>query len=183
MRTILADAGVPMLFLAFPAAFYLLVPVIAIEAWVARTVQQISFPRRFAGVALANAVSTLGGWPLTWIALAALQLFVIPGGGGGYGLFTPLRAIASVTLQAAWLIPYESDLYWMVPTAAMVLMLPAFFVTIPIERLVLRFCWRQASLLERKRFVWRANIYSYALLVIIGGAWLLYSIATHQKHP
>jgi hypothetical protein len=182
MLPILADAGVPMLFLAFPTAFYLLVPVIALETWISRTVPEITFSRRFVGVALANAVSTLGGWPLTWIALAALQLFVIPGGGGGYGLFTPLRAIASVTLQAAWLIPYENDLYWMVPTAAMVLMIPAFFVTIPIERLVLRFCWRQVPPAERKRFVWRANLCSYALLVAIGCGWLIYSITSHQKH-
>jgi hypothetical protein len=38
MRTpfILANAGVPMLVLAFPAAFFLLIPVVGIEWWIAR---------------------------------------------------------------------------------------------------------------------------------------------------
>jgi hypothetical protein len=77
---ILANTGIPMLMLAFPAAFFLLIPVIAVESWIARAVTGISAPRKFLGVAVANAISTLAGWPLMWGALAALQLFFIPSG-------------------------------------------------------------------------------------------------------
>jgi hypothetical protein len=181
--TFLADAGVPMLFLAFPAAFYLLIPVIVVEFVVSRTLTDLNSVRRLGGVAAANVVSTLAGWPLMWFVLVALQLFVIPGGGGAYGLFTPLRAIASVTLQAAWLVPYEEELYWMVPTAAMVLMVPAFFVSVPIERAILHFIWRKEPVPQRRRFVWRANLCSYALLLAIGCSWLVYSIVDHRRHP
>jgi hypothetical protein len=177
----LADAGVPMLFVAFPFAFYLLIPVIALETWVARTVREISFQRRFLGVVAANAFSTIVGWPLAWLVLVLLQIFVIPGGGGGYGLDTPLHKVASVTLQAAWLIPYERDLYWMVPTAALVLLVPAFLITIPSERLVLRYVWRQTAVGERRRFVWDANLCSYAFLVIAGLFWLWYSVTHFAK--
>lgn len=179
---ILADAGVPMLFVAFPFAFYLLIPVIAVETWIARSVPQISLQRRFFGALAANVFSTAVGWPIAWYILVLLQMYVIPGGGGGYGLDTPLHRIASVTLQAAWLIPYERDLYWMVPTASIVLLLPAFLITIPSEALVLRFVWRQTAVSERRRFVWVANLWSYALLVLAGLLWLWYSV-THYAKP
>lgn len=179
---ILANAGVPMLMLAFPAAFFLLIPVIGIECWVARRVAGITPTVKIVGVAVANVVSTLAGWPLLWIALAALQIKLDP-----HGLSSPdslIQKIGSVTLESAWLVPYsEQDLYWKVPTAAMVLMIPAFFVSILLERCVLRFLWRSEPSAERKRFVWRANIYSYALLIVFGLIWLLYAIVDHHYHP
>jgi len=171
-----------MLFVAFPFAFYLLIPIIGLETWIARRLSQITARRRFLGVLAANAVSTLVGWPLAWLVLVLLQIFVIPGGSSAYGLDTPLHAVASVTLQAAWLIPYESDLYWMVPTAAIVLMLPAFAVTVPTERLVLRYCWSQVPVVERRKFVWTANLASYAVLIAVGLFWLWYS-STHYHKP
>ena len=124
-----------MLFVAFPFAFYLLIPIIALETWFARSMPQVPARRRFLGVLVANVFSTVIGWPLVWFVLVLLQIFVIPGGSGGYGLDTSLHKIASVTLQAAWLIPYESDLYWMVPAASIVLLVPAFLITIPSESL------------------------------------------------
>jgi hypothetical protein len=181
MLPILANAGVPMLFLAFPFALYLLIPVIGLETWVARNVPNINAKRRFLGVLAANAFSTVVGWPIAWFVLVLLQIFVIPGARGAYGLDTPLHAIASVTLQAAWLIPYEDDLYWMVPSAAIVLMLPAFFITIPSECLVLRYCWPQVAASERRRFVWTANLVSYALLIVAGLFWLSYSVTHHAR--
>jgi hypothetical protein len=181
MLPILANAGVPMLFVAFPFASYLFIPIIAIETWFARSVQHVSAPRRFLGVLAANVFSTVVGWPLIWLVLVLLQIFVIPGGSSGYGLDTPLRKIASVTLQAAWLIPYEDDLYWMVPTASIVLLAPAFLITIPSERLVLRYCWPRSIVTERHRFVWVANLASYALLVLAGLFWLWYSVTHYAK--
>jgi len=183
MTPILADAGVPMIMLVVPAAFFLVVPIIAVETWIARRVSPVSPKRRFLGVLYANVVSTIVGWPLTWIVLVLLQLFVIPGGQSGYNFRSPFGAIASVTLQAAWLMPYEDQLYWMVPTAAMVLLVPAFFVTILTEGFVLRVFWREAGSKERKSFVWTANIASYGLLYAALLVSLLYSIKHMQKLP
>jgi hypothetical protein len=181
MRTpvILANAGVPMLMLAFPAAFFLLIPVVGIEWWLARRLAGITSAAKVVGVAAANAVCMLAGWPLMWMALAALQIKLDP-----HGLSwpdSPIQKIASVTLEAAWLVPYsEHDLYWKIPTAAMVLMIPAFFVSVVLERCVLHFFWRSEPSTELKRFVWRANIYSYALLIVFGLIWLLYAIVDHH---
>ncbi|MGH7953244.1 MAG: hypothetical protein ACREFE_15190, partial [Limisphaerales bacterium] len=179
----LADAGVPMLMLIFPAAFFLLVPIIGIETWCAHHLKTITSKRRFLGVLTANAVSTIVGWPLTWIILALLQLFVIPGGDrGDFNFPYPFDVVASVTLGAAWLPPDENNLYWMIPTATMVLLIPAFFVTILAEKLVLRFFWRDLIPKERKSFVWIANFASYGLLYLILICWLLFSITHFHKH-
>jgi hypothetical protein len=177
----LADAGVPMIAVAVPAALLSIIPVIALEYWMARSIHTVSPKRRLLGVAIANALSTLAGWPLLWIFLAAIQIFVIPGGSSCYGIKSFWGALASVTLQAAWLIPYETDLYWMVPTASLVLLIPAFFVTILIEERVLRSGWPQVDADVRKRFVWKSNLASYALLVFIDLGWLVYSVLSHKK--
>jgi hypothetical protein len=169
--------------LVFPAALFLLVPIVAVETWIARRITTVSAERRYLGVLTANAVSTIVGWPLTWIILALLQLFIIPGGQSGYNFPAPFGAIASVTLQAAWLMPYQDQLYWMIPTAAMVLLIPAFFVTILVEMLVLRFFWRETVSSERKSFVWTANIASYGLLYAAELCWLLFSITHFHKQP
>jgi hypothetical protein len=178
----LADAGVPMIALAVPAALFSIIPIIGLEFWMARNIHPLSHNRRLFVVAVANGLSTLAGWPLLWIVLAAIQLFVIPGGSGCYGLSSFWGALASVTLQAPWLIPYESDLYWMLPTASLVLLIPAFFVTILIEGWVLRSGWPQVLAAERSRFVWKSNLASYALLVSIDLVWLAYSVLTKNSN-
>lgn len=176
----LADAGIPMIALAVPAALFSIIPIIVLESWMARNIHHVGTKRRLLGVALANGLSTLAGWPLLWIVLAAIQLFVIPGGSGCYGLNTFWGALASVTLQAPWLIPYESDLYWMVPISSLVLLIPAFLVTILIEGRVLRSAWPQVLASERSCFVWKSNLASYSVLVSIDLVWLAYSVLSHK---
>jgi len=184
MTPILADAGVPMLMLLFPAAFFLLIPIVGIETWVARRIPSVSARRRFVGVFTANAVSTIVGWPLTWLILALLQLFVIPGGNSGDFHFPhPFDAVATVTLGAAWLPPDEDNLHWMIPTAAMVLLIPAFFVSVLTEGFVLRFFWRETAPKERRSFAWIANVASYGFLYGAGICLLLYSITHFHKQP
>src|ERR1043166_7096356 len=82
MRTpvILANAGVPMRMIAFPAAFFLLIPIVWIEWRIARRLTGITSAAKIVGVAVANAVSMLAGWPLMWMALAALQIKLDPHG-------------------------------------------------------------------------------------------------------
>src|SRR5947208_3373923 len=95
--SLLADVGVPMLMLAFPAAFFLLIPVILLECWIARGVGGINPLRKYLGVVVANDASTLAGWPLMWMALAGLQMLLIPSGLPWPP--SPIRQIASVTLE------------------------------------------------------------------------------------
>jgi hypothetical protein len=173
-----SDAGLPMLILVFPAAILLFLPIVVVETWFARhQLPSVSTNRRFAGVFAANAGSTIIGRPLTWIIMVLLQLFMIPeGSGSDFKLTPPFDAIANVIMGAAWLPPDEDNLHWMIPTAVMGLLIPAFFVSVFTEGLVLRDCWRETVSKERRSFVWVANFASYALLYAVTIVWLLYSI-------
>jgi hypothetical protein len=120
-----ADAGIPMLFLTLPAMIIALAPIIAVESIVVGRLLGTSAISKAKSVAIANVASTVIGLPLTWVALVAVQL--ISGGGSAYGLVTPTQKLLAVTWQAPWLIPYEGDLYWMVPAASLFLLAPFFF--------------------------------------------------------
>src|SRR5438094_902125 len=63
---LLADIGVPMIFVQWPLMICALLPVIVIEALVVRKRLALSYRRAFAGAAQANVVSTLAGVPLAW---------------------------------------------------------------------------------------------------------------------
>ena len=54
-----ADAGVPMLALIWPASWILFIPIVAIEAWIAREVVGLTVKRCILASTAANAVSTL----------------------------------------------------------------------------------------------------------------------------
>jgi hypothetical protein len=135
-----ADAGVPMLALIWPASWVLFIPIVAVEAWLARKIVGLTVKRSVLASTVANAVSTLVGIPLVWGLLVLIEA-VIPHAGDARGIDSFWRRVYAVTVQAPWLIPYESELHWMVPLAAMVLLVPFFFASVFLERAVFtRFC-------------------------------------------
>lgn len=177
MNPILANAGVPMIFITLPPMVVLIIPVILIEFLIARkTVTNATQQKRWIGITSANLVSTFIGWPVAWIVLVLLQM--ITGGGGAHGLNSPIGVILSVTQQAPWLIPYESDLYWMIPLAMFVLLIPFFFASVFSERLILRLIWKDVSREEITRFSWVGHLYSYAFLFLVVLIYGAYSISS-----
>lgn len=169
-----ADAGVPMLFLTLPAMLIALVPIIAIEAVVVGRLLGSNAVLRVKSVAIANAVSTVVGLPLAWVALVALQL--VSGGGSAYGLTTPTQKLLAVTWQAPWLIPYESDLYWMLPAASLVLLIPFFFTSYFVEAPIVTRLEPEYLRAHVRTAVFRANLFSYLLLAAFTLIWLLWSV-------
>lgn len=163
-RSAHADAGVPMLAVVWPASWVLFIPVVAIEAWIARRIVGLSIKRSVLASAVANAVSTLVGIPLVWALLAVIEI-VATGGGRAFGIDTFWQRVFAVTVQAAWLIPYESELHWMVPLAAIVLLVPFSFASVFVERAVFsRFC--RPSPEPARRWSWVANGATYAVILI-----------------
>jgi hypothetical protein len=163
--TILADAGVPMIFLEYPAMLCGLLPVILAEFLVARRMLQLSRREALKGVAAANLLSTIVGFPLLWVLLVVMELCV--GGGGAHGLSTIWSRIYAVTVQAPWLIPYESDLKWMIPLAALYLLVPAFFASVYLERWICFRFWRGQDRNGIRRFSWVAHYVSYSVLIVV----------------
>lgn len=169
-----ANAGVPMLFVTLPAMILALAPIIVIEAIViGRTLRSpaISHAR---SVTISNAISTIVGIPITWLALVASQIF--SGGSSAHGLSTPMQKFLAVTWQAPWLIPYESELHWMLPAASLSLLIPFFFASVFIETPIVSNLECSHSRSEVKTAVFRANAVSYALLALLNFMWLLWSI-------
>jgi hypothetical protein len=148
----------------WPASWVAFLPVVVIEAWLAHRIAGMSAKRGLLASAAANAASTLAGIPLVWGLLAAIQVFVVPGGAQGPALNSFWRRVFAVTVQAPWLIPYESELHWMVPLAAIVLLVPFFFASVFLERMVFRrFCAGAPGL--ARRWSWVANGVTYGLML------------------
>ncbi len=111
-----ADAGVPLVAIFLPPLWLGLVPIIFIEAFVNCRLLLIPFRRTLLPATLGNLASAIVGIPLTWVFLAAFEIF--------FGSHFPPNLLGStgakvlsVTIGAPWLIPYEPDLWWMVPVA------------------------------------------------------------------
>ena len=172
-----ANAGVPMIFLAMPALGLSIIPIIIIEAKYLSKKLELASPSAFKTTAISNLVSTIVGIPLTWLLLVLIQM--LAGGGGAFGLDTTLGKVLSVTLQAAWLIPYESDLHWMIPVAGLVLLVPFFFASWWSEYFVSKKMLKDHSTQKIKRAVRNANLVTYTLLAFWPiGFWVLNSAKT-----
>lgn len=154
-----------MVFLEVPAMLVGLIPVIVAEVIVARKMLDLDPKRSLKALVIANLASTLLGFPLVWGLLLLVQLCV--GGGSAYGLRTFWTRAYAVTVQAPWLIPYEQDLKWMVPIAALYLLIPAFFASVYLERWICLRFWRNLEKAKIRRFSWIAHIVSYSVLLLV----------------
>ena len=161
---VFADAGVPMVFLGFPFMLAVFIPVCALEIYILSRAMNLAPKFVSKPVIIANSVSTLFGYPLSWLFLLLVEEITT---GGKVLQFSDFwNSVGSVTLQAAWLIPYESDLYWMVPVAGIVGLLPAYFISVWLEFLVLKKV-SVKNIIFHKKDVRNANLASYAFLLLI----------------
>lgn len=135
----LGNVGIPMVCVAVPTMLIILPLVATVEAAVLWRICRMPFKEAWSGTLWANLLSTLVGIPAAWLPLVAAQ--IIGGATRAWGLDTPMDRLAAVTLQAPWLIPYEDDLYWMVPAASLALLVPFFLASVVIEYLFLRVRW------------------------------------------
>jgi len=140
-----------------------LIPIVIIEALIVQRMVVLSQRRAFASVALANIISTIVGIPLMWIVLATTQGTFA---GTALGLSTVGQKIYAVTIQAPWLIPYEQDLSWMIPMALIVLAVPAYLLSVLVERQVIFQFITNGQRLITKRAVAIANLASYFFLML-----------------
>lgn len=153
---------------------FALVPVVLIECAIVHKSMGIPMRKAFLGVGLANVSTTILGVPLAWGIVLGLDILTT--GGYALGMDTPTKMLAAVTLQAAWLIPYEEHLFWMIPAAAMVLLIPCFLLSVVIEFRVLIRLWPEHSRRAVLSAVLRANVWSYLFLLAAGTLWLTFSV-------
>ncbi len=167
-----------MLALLWPVSWVLFIPIVIIEAWVARRIVELDWKTSLKKTALANAVSTLIGIPLTWGVLVVIEI-ILSQGGRAYGINTFTGKLIAVTVQAPWLIPYESDLDWMIPSASIVLLIPFFLTSVYVERWIFGMK-SQIDKTKIKSWSFKANLLTYGLLQAILVCFLIYGVAKHN---
>jgi len=172
-----------MIVLQWPAMLLLLFPIIMIESLVMGAKLGMSAAEAYRGAWRANLASTLLGIPLAWGLMFGLQL-------GSEVLFervgktlpavetvyqsrfkTPILRLASVPLEAAWV---EGEDGCLVAAAAAILLIPSFFLSVWIERFVCRRFWRSVEVRDVTKAVWKANLASYAFLMVGLICWTAY---------
>jgi hypothetical protein len=160
----LADVGIPMLVFVWPASWLLLIPVIGVEAICARKIMLASWKDSLKVSAVANAVSTLLGIPLTWAAL--VFVFAIFAFLADKILPDQATMIVALPLYSTWLPPVRNSLGWLVPAAAAILCIPFFFTSVWLERKIARRMLRDVSADTIRLWSWRANQWTYAPIFV-----------------
>lgn len=179
LQPILANAGIPMIVVQMPALIALLPVVIAIESFLSKRWFDISWRQAWVGSSIANVVSTIFGFPILWFAWV-LALYII-GGPGSPNLPEPWFSIFLVTVQAAWLLPFNDRMHWMIPIACIVLLLPTFFVSFYIEsKIYMRVFSERNSPADVKSASWRMHLITYGVLLSIGVLFLVFSISSRR---
>jgi len=163
-----------MLPLAYPILLGMLVFVVVIEAaYLCLKLRTPLWPT-VRSVGIANAVTTVLGFPLVWIIYVVLEftLFSVLSFSGlldHLGKFpdTLIGRIILVVLAAAWMGP-ETKSNWPVLLAFLVLLVPAFFLSAYVEAWILNRGGRLNLNRDTTRTIWQANVLSYVVLAVVG---------------
>jgi hypothetical protein len=175
-----ANAGVPMIVLSFPAMIIALLPVIFIETSIFRKIVLVPYKKSFFSNSIANALSTIVGFPIAWGLLFGLELLTT-GGHCGPGFDSIPNSMITVIVEAAWLCPHEDHLYWLIPTAFIISLIMAFFLSLVIEYFVNKKFHKEHDKKFIRKAVFVANLSSYCLLILIGLGFLIFSIINAVK--
>lgn len=178
-----ANAGLPMLWVLWPFAIAAIIPVVLLEAWVVCRGTGVTWRVGLWEMSKANAVSTLVGLPLTWVALVALEylaayLTMATKISDGYPP-SWVGEVGAIVMSAPWLGPFRTGGHWIVPVATATLLAPFFFVSAWVEALMVKKAFRDLGNTGWRRVIWRANLVSYALLFVATLGWLAVGLAKH----
>lgn len=186
---LLADAGIPMIALTWPAMVALLAPVILIEGFLCRKWLKLSTWQALKSNAVSNLVSTIVGIPVAWAIMFAVEFGTIetldlldP----NYVLRdsrSPIGDAVLFMLSSAWIGPPGRGYTWLVPAATLVLLIPFFFASYWIEYFVVRKMVGvpdgepQTLAYPRVRVAVRnANLVTYGALFVGVSVWLAISL-------
>ena len=155
-----ADMGLPMLAVVWPGSWILFFPITILEALVARRILNINWKQSMKISSVANAISSVAGIPITWLGLMlpfwlfSALIFYLP-------LPESIKLHLMIPFYALWLPPVTEKHLWMVPLSATLLCVPFFYASVKIETKVAKKMLTEFQIEAIKKWVWKANIYSY----------------------
>jgi hypothetical protein len=161
--TAYANAGAPLLAFVWPLFWLALVPIVAVEAWLAKRMLELRGRRAFALSLSANAVSTLVGIPLLWalwygVLLVSEPLLPYPR--------SAVATIAQVTAFGPIFVP-DAGNWRQVAYLSAIFLIPAFFLSVLTERLVARRFVPPEKAEAVREWSWRANLYTYEGMLVL----------------
>jgi hypothetical protein len=180
-----ADAGVPMIFLTFPAMVMLLIPIILVEGFLCKKWLGLTTWEAMKSNAVSNLVSTIIGVPIAWAIMLGVE-FLAGRSTVIENLHSPLAEVIFFFLNSAWIGPPVDKDVWIVPAAILVLLVPFFFASYGSEYLVMRFMVGMPDggppnvAYPRVRIAVRnANLVTYGAMFVASAVWMLVSFRQH----
>ena len=121
-----------------------MLPTILIETLVLRRLISVSWKQTMSGVAVGNVVSAIVGVPVSWAVMLAVGIvvFLVAGSPVYINSDSPVEGVAIVVASAAALGPSLVQLYWPIPMALAVQLIPCYFISVWIAYLVIGRMWK-----------------------------------------
>jgi hypothetical protein len=188
-QLLLADAGIPMIVLAFPAMLMLLVPITVAEGFLYKKWLALTTWEAMKSSAASNLASTIIGVPIAWAIMFGVEFAGIGLMGRNHAIenwHSPLANILFLFFGSAWLRPPDRASLWIIPAACLVLLIPFFFASYWIEHFVVK--WMVGSpaggpphvAYPRVRIAVRnANLITYGAMFLATTVWLLVELPHH----
>jgi hypothetical protein len=187
---LVADAGIPMIFLTFPVMLLVLIPVILIEASLCKKWLNLSTSDAIRSNAVANLASTIIGVPIAWAIMVGVEI-------GTIGLVSkssaiensksPIAHVILFALSSAWIGPAEGKDVWIIPCAVLILLIPFFFASYGVEYLIINHMLGMPegdpSNLTSRRIrvaVRNSNLWTYAIMAIAAGVMVIVLLLYHD---
>ncbi len=185
MTPLVADVGVTMIFVQMQGMMFALIPIILVESLLVRRSLSLTYRDAFRGITIANLASTIVGVPLAWLAMLILQYAImLPVAAAAnywhWQLDSPVFGVLGFLVSIAWLWPSERYLFWMIPAASALLLIPSFVASVWLERSICTNSWTNQNQAAVRRSVFNANLLSYGLLFLIACGWLAFRCFTHS---
>ncbi|MBV2113445.1 MAG: hypothetical protein KUF82_21030 [Candidatus Thiodiazotropha sp. (ex Ctena orbiculata)] len=159
-----ANAGIPMLALAWPVYWVALIPVILFEGYIAKNIIGLEIKESFSIAATSNFVSTLIGIPLAWAVMLLVEI-----GAAYIGQFIEYKGtiadIVTFPFMVAWLPPLDN--IWLVYLAFVILAIPFCLVSIFIEAYTAKRMLKSVEMPIIFKWSRTSNLLSYSIIIII----------------
>jgi hypothetical protein len=163
---LVANIGVPMLLLVWPAHWLALLPLTVLQAEIAHRSLQLPRRRALQVAGAAKLISVALGIPLAWAGMWALQVALQFAMGAAQSSSV---AAATFPLRCAWLVPTENA--WRVYLAFALLAVPCWLVAQLMEFAVARRMLSARPPRAVRSWIVRANLLGYFLVVLAAGVY------------
>jgi hypothetical protein len=166
-----ANAGAPMIFINLPLLTIVLIPIIAIEAFYIHKKLNASFRKSALSSLSANSLSTFIGYPIAWVLHLVIECIVfLPF--SHVEIKSPpwpqfLEHFFIYTFGGAWLLPINDAKPSWVVLAVISGMIPAYFISIYFEYIVLKKFFKTESKQILLSISKKMNAITYGILIVL----------------